>query len=152
MMPIRLMIALLFSMLLFSCTSTKPITEVPVKTETIITERLVPVVVHDDSVLVKALFECDSNNRVLMLQFDEHKTKNVVTANTFKNGIFTYKATAIHDTVYIPVMDTLIVKDVPIVVTKEVQGKPPLWQIILMCLGVGLIIIVIINLFKMIKT
>lgn len=63
-------------------------------------ETLIPIAVPSDSLTLRALFECDSLNNVLIKNISESKTNNVSTLIGFSNGILTYKATSKPDSVY----------------------------------------------------
>jgi hypothetical protein len=64
-------------------------------------ETLIPIAVPSDSLTLRALFECDSMNNVLMKNISESKTNNVSTLIGFSNGILTYKATSKPDSVHV---------------------------------------------------
>ncbi|OFX62692.1 MAG: hypothetical protein A2066_18845 [Bacteroidetes bacterium GWB2_41_8] len=105
-----------------SCKTIKqPITEVPIHYKERIVERLVPMKVNNDSLKLRAMFECDSLNKVVLKQLKEDKTKGVESQFTFDNGQFDYNATAIHDTIYIAAKDSFIYKEVPVNVAVYVE-------------------------------
>jgi len=78
-------------------------------------ERLVPVYLSPDSALLKAYFECDSSNQVIMRAYHDLKSKGGNSDLSFENGQLDYKITFVHDTIYIPGKDSLIYipRDVP---------------------------------------
>lgn len=80
----------------------------------LVTERLVPVYLSPDSALMTALFECDSNNRVILKAYDELKSKGVETGLNFENGRLDYQAKVKPDTVYIPAKDSVIYVPQPV--------------------------------------
>jgi hypothetical protein len=87
----------------------------------IATERLVPVYLSPDSALLSALFECDSNNKVVMKAYNELKSAGVESSLSFDNGKLDYKANTKHDTIYIPAKDSIIY--VPTPVPTPVPGE-----------------------------
>jgi len=125
------LIILLFALaLLIGCKTQKQIIqEVPIQYKERIVERLVPVKVADDSLSMKALFECDSLNNVVMKQLTEAKSKGVASNFDFINGMLNYHVVALHDTVYIPGKETTITKDVPVRVEVVTEvNKLTAWQ------------------------
>jgi hypothetical protein len=87
---------------------------------------LVPVYLSPDSALLTALFECDSNNRVIIKAYDELKSAGVESSLSFDNGKLDYKAEAKHDTIYIPAKDSIIY--VPVEVPGEPVNHLTWWQ------------------------
>lgn len=140
-MKFKLLIILL---LLTSC-APKPLTKaVPILTKLETRVRLVPVKVDNDSSSLKALFECDSNLKVVLKAMSEMKGVNVSSDFTFENNLFSYKAhfKPRHDSVI--VRDSLIYKEVPIEVPVEVKvNELHAWQKVLMWLGAALLGIII---------
>lgn len=61
-----------------------------------------------DSALLSALFECDSNSRVILKAYNELKSRNVESRLSFEDGRLDYSATAARDTVYIPAEDSIV--------------------------------------------
>ena len=98
-----------------ACHPARRIIEIPVKSETTITERLIPVTVPPDSSILQALFECDSNYNVLLKSFQETKSNHVRSNIQFTSNRLTYRTLTIHDTIYIRQTDTLRTTEVPIV-------------------------------------
>lgn len=80
----------------------------------LVTEYLVPVYLSPDSALMTALFECDSNNRVILKAYDELKSKGMETGLHFKDGRLDYQAKAKPDTVYIPAKDSIVYVPQPV--------------------------------------
>ena len=97
--------------LFFALTSCKPkqkITEAvntSVIESTYIHDKLTPVALPVDSLHIKALFECDSTNKVILKQLFEVKSNNINTAFNYKDGLLDYKIRTGGDTVYIPGRD-----------------------------------------------
>lgn len=76
--------------------------------DNVVRERVVKVPVPADSALLSALFECDSNNRVILKAYNELKSRNVESRLSFEDGRLDYSATAARDTVYIPAEDSIV--------------------------------------------
>lgn len=74
----------------------------------LVTERLVPVYLPPDSALLTALFECDSNNRVILKAYDELKSAGMDSRLAFEDGRLDYALEAVHDTVYLPAKDSIV--------------------------------------------
>jgi hypothetical protein len=106
----KLIIFILCS-LFFALTSCKPkqkITETvnsSVTESTYIHDKLTPVALPVDSSHIKALFECDSTNKVILKQLFEVKSKNINTTFSYKDGLLDYSIRTGGDTVYIPGRD-----------------------------------------------
>lgn len=80
----------------------------------LVTERLVPVYLPPDSALLTALFECDSNNRVILKAYDELKSQGMNSRLTFEDGRLDYDLETVHDTVYLPVKDSIVYVPQPV--------------------------------------
>lgn len=76
--------------------------------EPVVRDRLMPVYLPADSVLLTVLFERDSAGVVLMRQVEESRGKRMATDLSFRDGRLDYKAKAVPDTVYVPGKDSLI--------------------------------------------
>lgn len=100
----------------------------------LVTERLVPVYLPPDSALLTALFECDSNNRVILKAYDELKSAGMNSHLTFEDGRLDYDLEAVHDTVYLPAKDSIIYVPQPVEVIKEVN-RLTWWQETWMWIG-----------------
>jgi hypothetical protein len=100
---------------LVSCkTAQHPVITVPVNYKERVIERLVPVKVPGDSTNLKALFECNEKNQVVLRQLSEEKSKNMQSQYRFDSGWFDYSAKTNPDTVYIPGKDRIIEREVPV--------------------------------------
>jgi hypothetical protein len=114
-----------FCVLLISCKTFAP-AEIPVRTETVIRERLVAVEVPADSATVLALLECDSLNNVRLVELNELKSKRVesdfnMASNTQKQTALNYSVRVVHDTVRVAARDSIVYKDVPLRVEAPVE-------------------------------
>lgn len=128
---------LLIIILVFSVASCRNIKEVPVKTETVITERLVPISIPADSAVVSMLFSCDSLNRVLLTKYSEQKTANVSTELKSNNNAVEIRFQTKHDTIFKVIRDTSIYIEQPIIVEVEKEVNVlKFWQKGLILIGV----------------
>lgn len=155
--------------LLFALTSCKPkqkITEA-VNTSliesTYIHDKLTPVSLPVDSLHIKALFECDSTNKVILKQLFEVKSNNINTAFNYKDGLLDYTIKTGGDTVYILGTNfyyqiTKILKlTITLQKTVKVEKKLTILQkleiasgkLFLLLLGIGLIYIIVKYLIKL---
>lgn len=126
----------LIAVMLFGCKTPQPtVQQVPIQYKERIVERQVPVVVPADSSALFALFACDSMNQVILKELDEQKGKAQSSVN-FNAGKLTYKLIFKHDTIYKTVTDTILSKEVPVIieVPKEVNHLTR-WQIGQMHIG-----------------
>jgi hypothetical protein len=100
--------------------------EIPVRTETVVRERLVKVEIPADSAVLSALLECDSMNNVRLVEIGELKSSRVesvfnLTPNDLKQSILNYKTKTVHDTVFVPAKDSIVTKDRPVLVEIPVE-------------------------------
>ena len=114
-MKAKLIIAVIVLIVIaFGCRTGKTIVkEVPIQYKEKIVERLVPFAVDADSSMLKAWFECDSLNQVILKQIGEEKGKSQSTVS-FQAGKLTYKLIRKVDTVYVTAKDSFIYKEVPV--------------------------------------
>lgn len=96
--------------------------------DNLVTERLVPVYLSPDSALLTALFECDSNNQVIMKAYNELKSAGVESNLSFDNGKLDYKANAKRDTIYIPAKDSIIYVPLPVPGDTVYTNRLTWWQ------------------------
>jgi len=130
---------------------TAPVVEVPVKTVEKTRERLVPWVVPADSSYLSLLLECDSLNNVIVKELQEQNSKNTSTDFSISNNKVVYKTIYKYDTIYVPVTDTVIIKDKPIKVEVPVEvNRLRWWQEALMWAGSVMLVAVILIVFKFI--
>ena len=118
------------------CRSKQSVIQVPVKTVERKVTTLVPVFVPGDSAVLRAWFECDSLNNVLLKGFDEQKSKNMSSDLAFADGMLEYGTKTQPDTVYLP-SDTIYTEKeipVPVEVEKEINVLTR-WQTIRMRIG-----------------
>lgn len=96
------MIALACILLLTGCKTATKIVEVPVRETVTVTDTLMEVKLVEDSVLLEALFYCDSLNIVRLNELHELKTKGVNSKFMFEAQKLTYRLTTDRDPVFIP--------------------------------------------------
>jgi hypothetical protein len=123
-----LIIALLFA-LAVGCKTQKQVVEVPIQYKEKVITRLVKVKTNDDSIRMKAMFECDSLNQVVLKSISEHKTPGISSQTNFQGGILDYHAFVVHDTVRVEAKDSVIYKEVPVKVPVQVNELTN-WQIV----------------------
>lgn len=138
----------LLCVLFVSCKQQQPVTQVPVVTVERIVERQVPIVLPQDSSYITALFECDSNNRVILQQLHEQKTSGVSSSYTLNNGFFAYKTNIIRDTIYVVARDTIITREKPIQVIQEVYTLSPT-QRVFVWIGIVFLLFVVSKLIRL---
>lgn len=121
---------------LVACKAKQPtVTNAEIVSEkTIEKDRLTPVAVPGEKSLLKALFECDSLNRVMLVNFSELKSKNMQSDFSFANGQLEYAAETQPDTVFIKSTDRwyYINKHIKktITITREVPVEVNKWGLL----------------------
>lgn len=147
-----LVLMLISVLLLSSCRVNQPVTEVPIRTEVRVIEKLVPVTIPADSSSLQALFKCDSTNQVIMTLLGQSQTANMSQSFQFNNGVLDLNSKIPPKIIYLPSKDSIIYQDRPIKVPYPVTTNVLYWwQTTLMWLGVVFIILVVIAVFKRIK-
>lgn len=122
--------------MLFGCKSKQPVIQVPVKTVERKVSTLVPVAIPGDSAMLRAVFECDSLNRLLIKDFNEVKGNKVSSEVGFKNGVLNYRAYFKPDTAYLPSDTIYTEKEIPIIVeVDKVQYRQTKFQIVFFYIG-----------------
>jgi hypothetical protein len=116
-----------------SCKTSAPVSEIPVRTETVIRERLVTVEIPPDSAVMSALLECDSMNNVRLVEIDELKSKRIESSFNLstvdKLSTLAYVVRTVFDTVYVSAKDSIIYKEIPLRVDVPVEvNRPTGWQ------------------------
>lgn len=118
----RLIKILLSALVAFvGCKTQPPVTQVPINYRERIVERLVPVKINEDSLKLRARFECDSLNNVVMRGIDEQKSKGIESQFSFENDMFNYNVATVHDTIYIAAKDSFIYQEIPVRVAVPVE-------------------------------
>jgi hypothetical protein len=150
----KILFLLVLSALFFSCGTTNIPTQVAVETKTTIKDKLTPVTVEADSASMKALFECDSLNQVVLRQLQEVKGQNVNSQASFKNGELVYKTIYKDKIIFVHGTDSIIYKEVPVNVPGETIYINELkwWQKVLMWAGAVMFLQIALIIFSLIKT
>lgn len=107
-------------MAISGCRSNRPVIQVPVRTIERKVTTLVPVRITGESASLRAYFECDSFNNVLLKEISEQKSKNISTGHSFKNGVLDYNAQTQPDTVWIQSDTVFLSEEIPIEVEVPV--------------------------------
>lgn len=118
----KLILIVIVSIALNSCKTQKTtIKEVPIQYKEKIVERLISVKINGDSLKLRALFECDSLNQVVLKKTSEQKSKGIESQFVFNDGQLDYSAKAKIDTIYLPSKEITIEKEVPIRVEIPIE-------------------------------
>lgn len=134
----QLYIVVLFILLLTGCKTVTKVVEVPIHESVKVTETLKPIAIQGDSLLLEALFYCDSMNLVRLREIVELKSKSMNSVFTFENDKLRYKARTEPDTVYMPSILIERDKEVPIYidVPGPIEYRLHWYQRLLMWIGV----------------
>lgn len=107
----RHLILLLFTLFLFACRTPKAGTEYE-RIDSIYIEKLIPVILPEDSAKIRALLECDENGKVVLRWLDIANSKNVELLFQLDSlGNLLAKMKVPPDTVYLPSKKKLVYKD-----------------------------------------
>lgn len=139
----KLSILFFFSIFLMSCKTQKEITSTAESYESnyIREDILNRVLLPKDSARLRAIFRCDSLNRILLIELTESKTKGFESIFNFRNGILDYNLNTGGDTVYIPSsnvyykINSNTLKTTTIRETTKVQRELNIFQKFQICLG-----------------
>lgn len=131
-----LFILLLLTLLLTACATRRAVeqqTVTIVTTDTVVTERLVPVVSPEDSARILALMQCDENGRVLLSWYEQQVSRNAQLEFSLDSlGRLLARFRTRPDTVYIEVTDTTVNRkeqnEETKTVTVEVEKPLTRWQ------------------------
>lgn len=131
-----LFILLLLTLLLTACATRRAVeqqTVTSVTTDTVVTERLVPVVSPEDSARILALMQCDENGRVLLSWYEQQVSRNAQLEFSLDSlGRLLARFRTRPDTVYITVADTTVNRkeqnEETKTVTVEVEKPLTRWQ------------------------
>ena len=149
---------LIISLMLFafaSCkTAQQPVVTVPIEYKERIVEKLVPIELPADSADIRALFECNNLNQVILKELAEAKSKRIKSLFSFNNGLLKYDFKTALDTVYVPGKEITITRDVPVYVNvpgPEVN-KLTKWQSTQIMAGrLFLGLILLFGIYKLVK-
>lgn len=107
----RYLILLLFVLCLFACRTPQAATEHE-RVDSIYIEKLIPVILPEDSAKIRALLECDENGKVVLRWLDIANSKNVELLFQLDSlGNLLAKMKVPPDTVYLPSKEKLVYKD-----------------------------------------
>lgn len=129
MRKILLIVPLLLASLFAGCRSSRHVSTdrtIIVNNDTIIRERLVPVVSPADSARILALMRCDENGKVLLSWYEQECSKNAhLNFRLDSLGRLQADFNVKPDTVYVPTRDSVITSstDKHITETIEVERK-----------------------------
>lgn len=100
----KLSVIFIMFIFLLSCKTQKEITNTSdnYQSDYIREDILNRVLLPKDSARLRAIFRCDSLNRILLIELTESKTKGFESIFNFRNGILDYNLNTGGDTVYIP--------------------------------------------------
>lgn len=114
--------------MLVSCRTRR--NEIPLQTRTTVKDRDVTVAATQDSASLRALFECDSNRRVVQRGYDELKSKGLGSSIQIVPQVdgkmsLTYRVKTNNQDTHVTAHDSIVYQDVPIYkdVTVEVERK-----------------------------
>lgn len=146
---------LMLLLLLYSCKSSKEV--VGHRVDSVYIQRLIPVVLPTDSLKIKALLECNDNNRVVGSQLMIEKSKNTELNFLLDSvGNLSIQSITRYDTIYLKSEEV----NTKVFVTqfKEVPANFTKWQSFMMKFGtamfyisIGLILFGIVYLFIRLK-
>lgn len=142
----KYLIFILSIFLLAACVPKRNVREIPVLTRVEIKPRLVPVKIPDDSAMMRARFECDSMNRVRLMEISQLKSSNVSSSSTYDDvsQTISYKALFQPLPANIVANDSIVYREVPIEVPYETKVNILFWwQKVLMWLGAAFVGIVL---------
>ena len=131
--PVIVTASLLSATLFFGCRTQQTGTTriITLRGDTVIRERVVPVVSPADSARIKALMRCDENGRVLLDWYEQECSKNARLKFKLDSlGKLMIDFDVLRDTVYIPVADTTVNRSSSVeeVRTVEVEREMRWWE------------------------
>lgn len=142
-LPLTVVASLLCATLFFGCRTQQTDTTriITLRGDTVIRNRVVPVVSPADSARIKALMRCDENGRVLLDWYEQECSKNACLKFKLDSlGRLMIGFDVLRDTVYIPVADTTVNRSSSVeeVKTVEVERKIRWWEKYL--IGAGILV------------
>lgn len=112
-----------------ACRSSRHLPSVYERTDSIYVEKLVPVMLPEDSASIQALLECDKNGKVILRQLDMSNTQNVRLLFRLDSlGNLLTKMKVPPDTLYLPSKEKLVYKDKIVRDTQSVEKKLRWWE------------------------
>jgi hypothetical protein len=135
------------------------VSHTPVIIDTVTVEH---VIVHDsivtlpvDSSYIRAWFECDSLNNVVMTQLDEIAGQLIQPTTTFDSGMITVNAKVDSQFIYLTWKeryDSIVINTETIKKVDKIVYKKPAWLMWLAGLGGGCVILLVLLLIILKKT
>lgn len=132
-LPLTVAASLLCATLFFGCRTQQTGTTrvITLRGDTVIRERVVPVVSPADSARIKAIMRCDENGRVLLDWYEQECSKNARLKFKLDSlGKLMIDFDVLRDTVYISVADTTVNRSSSVeeVRTVKVERKMRWWE------------------------
>jgi len=122
----------------------KTVKTVPLENRVTVTERLVPISLPQDSAIIRLVFKHD-----YPISYSETKSAGVATSLKRDSNSVVIRFKTIRDSIFVPVRDTSILRDIPVVVEVEKKGAATPWIIASIAAGiVALLLLIIIILRK----
>ena len=115
---------LFFLLMLTSCCQPRP-TIVTLRSDTIVTTKVMSYVPPTDSLLLTAQLRCDSLGRVYVAQLSQLSSDNVRLRTSLDSlGLFSQRVDVSRDTIFIPITDTRIHTTEPVYVPLPPTATP----------------------------
>lgn len=132
-MPVIVTASLLSATLFFGCRTPQTGTTrvITLRGDTVIRNRVVPVVSPADSARIKALMRCDENGRVLLDWYEQECSKNARLKFKLDSvGRLLIDFSRLPEVIYVPVADTTVNRSSSVeeVRTVEVERKMRWWE------------------------
>lgn len=127
----RAILFVCFAIWLVGC-KTRRIPEVPIRTDSVYIEKLVPYALPPDSASITALMECDENGKVVLRWLDLANSENVQLRFKLDSlGNVSAKMIVPKDTAFIPGKDIKTTKEIPV----YIEARLTKWEQIKMDFG-----------------
>lgn len=140
-LPLIVAVSLLCATLFFGCRTQQTGTTrvITLRGDTVIRERVVPVVSPADSARIKALMRCDENGRILLDWYEQECSKNARLKFKLDSlGRLLIDFSRLPEVIYVPVADTTVNRSSSVeeVKTVEVERKMRWWEKYLIGAGI----------------
>ena len=95
--------------------------------------------------MIRALFACDSNNQVILKNYQELKSSGLQTAfKQVTNGI-EIRVKTVRDTIRVKARDSIVMKEVPIIHDVPMYVKQPMsWILKTLCIVGGITLLALV--------
>ena len=147
----RFLLILILVLFLTGCKTPQPVIERTVTITETETVRDTTVVTEPDTASIKALFECDSLNQVVLTELEIEKGRKTVPQVRFKDRWFEVAVPVDSESVYFSWKEKHKLETEQVIVTKIVKEKyePPWYRKILSWIGlIALVVLLVILKFK----